>query len=322
MKILIAGSVQGDGGCEEEALCALLARELTALGHQTDSFLLPYGRNMLTVPEQLLAYRLLEIYDCEMLITVGYPACILQFPNKVCYLLQTEPMLSEYWDSAYGVLANTQYDNIQKTVQNALRMSLGGETRVLCCSEILRNDLQKLGIAAKTLLYPALTFSEIEDRPEPEDSYWLCETSLLPWQRPEVVLELFSGLLEKDRSLSLRIFVPNADPIYRGYLAELIAAQDFSDRVQVLESSASKADYAGAAGVLCPDYESRRISNSAVTALELGKPLLAGSDCGALATYAPMVELKQTGSSGAAPVGGLTFAAETARSFAEKVVSA
>jgi len=102
MKILVAGSVQGDGSYEEETLCNRIKKELEELGYTTDVFLLPYGRNMLSLPEQILAYQLLQINSCELLITVGYPACMLRHHNKVCYLLQTEPMLYEYWDNAYA----------------------------------------------------------------------------------------------------------------------------------------------------------------------------------------------------------------------------
>ena len=118
MKILVAGSIQGDGGYEEAALCGLIAAELRAAGHTVDHFMLPYERNMLALPEQLTAYSLLQINDCDQLITVGYPACVLNHPNKVCYLLQMEPMLAEYWDSQYGVLANRQYSDILQAVMH------------------------------------------------------------------------------------------------------------------------------------------------------------------------------------------------------------
>ena len=43
MKILVAGSIQGDGGYEEAALCGLIAAELRAAGHTADHFMLPSG---------------------------------------------------------------------------------------------------------------------------------------------------------------------------------------------------------------------------------------------------------------------------------------
>ena len=83
MKILLAGSIQGDGSYEEADLCVLLKHELRDAGHMVDCFFLPYERNILSLPEQLLAYRMLDINSCDLLITVGYPACILRHQNKV-----------------------------------------------------------------------------------------------------------------------------------------------------------------------------------------------------------------------------------------------
>ena len=85
MKILIAGSVIGSEGYEEWALVKALENELKK-EHEVDTFLLPFSRNFLTLPDQILAYRLLDVHSCDMLITVGYPACMLEHNNKISYL--------------------------------------------------------------------------------------------------------------------------------------------------------------------------------------------------------------------------------------------
>ena len=69
MKILIAASIPANGGYEEEALANALYRQLHELGYEADYFL-PYENDILSLPEQLLAYRLLKIGSCDELITI------------------------------------------------------------------------------------------------------------------------------------------------------------------------------------------------------------------------------------------------------------
>lgn len=292
MRILIAGSVHGDGGYEEEALCGLIAKELKAQGQETDFFLLPYGRNMLSLPDQILAYQLMDASDCDLLVTIGYPACMLKHPNKICYLLQTEPMLFEYWDSAYGVLANRQYANIRAMALEAERGALNSAKKVMCGSDLLQQDLKgRLGIDASTLLYPLLCDTQCSKPAEPSrQPYWLCESTLLPWQRPNEILNLFDRVSSGKEEM-LRLFISNSDPIYVTELMRQISLRSWGDRVHVLHQRADMAAYQGSLGILHPEYNSRRISASAVAAMALGKPIVAYEDCGALRAYPNQVRI-------------------------------
>lgn len=289
MKILIAGSVQGDGGYEEAALCRLLEQELRALGHTTDRFLLPYERNMLSLPDQLLAYSLFQISRCDQLITVGYPACVLRHPNKICYLLQMEPMLAEYWDSGYGVLANRQYSDLLHTVEHINRESLKTARRVCAVSHLLAEDISaRYGVTCGELLYPALEDNEEKSDLKNGDSgkYILCETNLLPWQRPELIVRLFSEE-NSNRDWNVRLFVPNSNVIYREELHRQIRAHALEERLMVYERRARKADFLNAAGIFIPDCQARRLSNAAVSAIQYCKPLLAMQDGGAVSQVLP-----------------------------------
>ena len=289
MKILIAGSVQGDGSYEEAELSLLLEQTLRAAGHTVDRFLLPYERNILSLPEQLLAYRLLEIHSCELLITIGYPACMLQHPNKVCYLFQLEPMLAEYWDSPYGVLANRQYSDLLFSVQNATRDALQEAKKLFCCSSLISQDLERsYGLASRTLLYPALLHCE-ERAAEQVDI--LCESCLLPWQRGDLLLQLFSAP-EVRKTHKAKLFVPNAHLIYMEEMRRQIRQNGLADCVELVEGQrASKEDVSSAGAVFISDYQSRRISNIALEAVSHRKPILCMEDAGALAALLPKQDL-------------------------------
>ena len=279
MKILVAGSIQGDGGYEEAALCGLIAAELRAAGHTADHFMLPYERNMLALPEQLTAYSLLQINDCDQLITVGYPACVLNHPNKVCYLLQLEPMLAEYWDSQYGVLANRQYSDILQAVMHVNDQALRTAKKVYAVSQLLCEDIQKTySVPCTPALYPAL---ECEGGAEDEDGFILCETGLLPWQRPELILDAAAAC----RDVRMCIFVPNTNEVYWDYFQEL--ARGLGERVRLLRRRAGKADIQASRGIFLPDYQLRRITNLAACAIRWGKPAAVMADSGALLSLFP-----------------------------------
>ncbi len=289
MRILIAGSVQGDGSYEEAEICRLLAEKLKKAGHTTDYFLLPYGRNMLSLPEQILAYQLMQVNDSDLLITVGYPACMLKHHNKICYLLQLEPMLAEYWDFKYGVLANYQYSKILETVMQANAQALGSAKKIFVDSQLLADDLRaRYALTAKLLSYPTL-----EPLPEVEQTksrpYILCETNLLPWQRVELVLKLVA----QETTACLKIFVPNADLVYKEYLQKLIDDRKLAERVEVIYRRAGLAEIAGADLVFVADYASRRIPNILGVAASLGVPVAAMQDCGAAAEFLPVHNLVQ-----------------------------
>jgi len=277
MKILVAGSVQGDGGYEEEGLCRLLEAELRAMGHTVDCFMLPYERNILSLPEQMTAYSLLRIDNCDRLITVGYPACMLNHPHKVCYLLQMEPMLAEYWDSPYGVLANRQYSDILETVMHMNGQALHAAEKVYASSELLCDDIRKFyGLGCTPMLYPALEY-EGNAPSGGEAGFILCETALLPWQRPELILEAASD----DRKANIRVFVPNANEIYLDDFQELIHKSDLEGRVRLVQGRAGTAEIRASLGIFLPDYQLRRVPNIAACAVRLGKRAAVMADGGA-----------------------------------------
>ena len=150
LKILIVGNVIGNENYEEDLLVKQLEIELKNIGHITDSFLLPFSRNFLTALDQIFSYRLLEINDCDLLITVGYPACLLKHPNKIVYLFETLPHYWEYWDSEYGILGNVQYSNIKVALIGIDQKILATAKKIYCNSQLLKDDLMRnIGIASE-----------------------------------------------------------------------------------------------------------------------------------------------------------------------------
>lgn len=283
MKILIVGSIQGDGSYEEEALCLALKEELLDQNHTVDCFFLPYERNILALPEQILAYQLLQVGHCDCLITIGYPACMLKHHNKVSYLLQMEPMLGEYWDSAYGILANRQYSDLLQWVWKTERQALGEARKVLTVSKLLAKDLnERYGLTCQTAVYPPLE-CEAKENEEP-GGYVLCESSLLPWQRAERIVEV--AVLQPDCRIHLH--VPNAMKDYVEYIQNLIQEKHVEQQVKLIFARVGIQDMKQACGVFLPDYQIRRIPNIALCGMKNKKPVIAIHDGGALTEIVPV----------------------------------
>lgn len=285
MKILIAASVQGDGGYEEEQLVMLLDRAYRAQGHTVDCFFLPYERNMLSLPDQMLAYQLFRIEGCELLITVGYLAAMLKHPNKICYLMQSEPMMFEYWDSAYGVIANYQYSMLYYMLLDNEKASFSEAKRIFCCSNLLCNDLRdRYGLDSTCLLYPELPWVAADDEVLETEPYAVCESSLLPWQRWEELLKI-------EKKYKIFLFVPNSNPIYLESARRVIEKSGCGQQIQVLERRCSKLELQRSQFVIVPDYQARKINGLARGAIAQHKPIVAWHDCGALGQLLPQSNL-------------------------------
>lgn len=281
MKILIAASIQGDGGYEEEQLVMLLDREYRAQGHTVDYFFLPYERNMLSLPDQMLAYRMFRIENCELLITVGYLAAMLKHPNKVCYLMQTEPMMFEYWDSAYGVIANHQYSMLHYMLQENEKVAFSEAKAIFCCSNLLCRDLQeRYGLDSRYLLYPELPWGAEDEESLETESYAVCESSLLPWQRWE-------ELLKFAKNHKIVLFVPNSNIIYLESVQRVLQKEKLDHQIRVVERRCTQAELQHSQFVIVPDYQARKISGLVRGAIEHRKPVVAMEDCGALSELLP-----------------------------------
>jgi len=275
MRILIAGSVMSNEGYEEERLVRGLEKELKK-NHTTDAFLLPFTRNFLTLPEQILACTLLDASECDMLITVGYPACMIEHNKKVAYLFDAAPHFWEYWDSQYGVLCNNQYLNIRDTVNKIDKKILSKADKVVCGSKLLSDDINKrLDIKTETMYCPAFDFDESDN--ENDKKYILAESELLPLQRPEVLIEAAKKL----NDYKLKLFVPNADIVYKETFEKWVCSEGLQEKIKVLYRPAGTEDYNNASAYITSDFEARRIPNSLIKAVNAEVPVFFAQDCGA-----------------------------------------
>lgn len=282
MKILVAGSVNEYSCYEEEQLVKSVAKELKNAGHKVDDFILPYKPDALSLPDQALAYRLVDTSEAELLITIGYPACFMNHPNKICYLMETAPMLHEYWDTEYGVLGNYQYSQILVTMNNMEKKVLSEAKAVFANSALLSEDIfKRTGIKAELLLLPLLEPKEVSGK-NGNGRYFVVETNLLQNSRYYEFVEQLSGLDDSE----ILMYIPNTDLVYSHALEEQIKRLNLNGKIRIINGEPSDSILANSLGYLQFNFNSRRIDNAVNRCMAVGAALILADDCGAALEYA------------------------------------
>lgn len=276
MRILIAGSVVANETQEEVKLITELVEELKGQGHTVDSFLLPFTRNYTTINQQLFSYTLFDTSAAELLITMGYPACMLTHPNKVCYLLERSPQFHEYWNTEYGVLYDPQYERIRETLLHMEKTALAEAKKLYVNSDRLKDDLAGLVQTPCERLYCPLLKSEAENIELPANVL-ATETCLLPHERPELLLEL-AKTLEKEQ---LYVFVPEAEKVHLETFLQLLHEERLEDTVKVVQSEVPETSYARMKAYVVTELGKRKISNSLRKSLAGNVPVIYAKDSGA-----------------------------------------
>lgn len=281
MRILIVGTIQGDNGYEEEYLIKNIEKYLISQGHTVDNFMLPFTRDMLALPDQIVAYQMVDTSSAEMLITIGFPACTVKHCNKIIYLLETFPMLHEYWESEYGVLPNAQYSRIYETINEIEGKVLKEAKKIVCNSEILRNDLNKRYAIESTVQFYPNVFEKFDDYYIKDERYYICETSLLPYQRIELLLDTIKLLTVGKWYL----YIPKTNPVYLETLEKQIEARQITDKITLCKGIISDNAIRNATACFATDYEVRKIPGVIIRCASLGTPVITCEDSGAITEF-------------------------------------
>lgn len=264
MKVLIAGSIQGDSGYEEKMLVLALVDELKRLNIEVDYFFLPYVRDVLSLPDEIVRMQLIDTSMSDILITVGYPACFIPHRNKKIFLFQTVPMLFEYWDSEYGVIPDNRYIKIKDIVFNIEKKTFE-ENKVYCASNILSEDLEyRYKINSKVYYLPDLLKSSSKAKINITEETFVTETDLYPEDRIEdEIIPLFKSL-----NKNLIIFIPRSSKMYENSLYEAIKEYDLEDRVKVVNGYLDVETINQSKAYIYGGYGRRKIPFGIIRALE------------------------------------------------------
>lgn len=278
MKILIVASIQADCFYEEKYFTPILAEELKKKGHEVDYIFLPFYKDSLALIEQIVAYSTLEVDCADMLITVGYPACFIPHDNKVIYLMDRLPRFFEYYNSQYGVLDTPQYSRIKSNVINIEKECFSSCFKLICNSNILQKDIKECHNIDSYIAYlPVInidTTYNIDDKLK--EPYIIKESYLLPEERLEIIFEAI-----KSSKFNIVLSVPRTSKLYRQTLDLQIKDYDIEDKVMIIDGFVNDNVYKNASYYISMTYETRRISNGILRALNNNCKIILGSDVSA-----------------------------------------
>ena len=275
MNVLVVGVAGAYFGREETALVNALAMEIGSLGHRVDTLMLPYVSDMLGLPDQLLAYSLLDFSAADIVISVGYPAFTLRHSHKACFLFELAPDLHEYLGSEYGVLDGPQYVRLRDCVFEAERRCLLEADKIICGSKILAGDIKNLfGIESEVKYVPPVVdiFGECE-----QGDYMVCETNLQPCDN----IELLIDALEICR-IKTKIYAKEASNTYINALEKRISSSRLNEYVELFCEDLSSEVLACSYGYIDFGFSKRKIEYSLTKATVMGVPVLALKDGGAV----------------------------------------
>lgn len=278
MRILIAATLTPYGNNEEKALAIKLEEEVKARGNETDCVFLPHVPEVLSLPEQIVHLRALDVSGCDRLITVGFPACFLNHPQKSICLFDRAPMLYEYWDTEYGTIGTPQYGAILRSMYEAERRCYAGATQLICGSQLLRADiLSGTGAAFQVRALSEFAVPTVDGSAD-GGGYLVWQGSLHPCARVEMMLDALS----KCPGVALRLYVQDSHPVYREALTVRAKQLELSeDRLQIFDREMSDAEMTRCAAYLDVGVQRRRQSMPLIRAAKLGVPLILTGDGGA-----------------------------------------
>jgi hypothetical protein len=281
MRVMIAASVSPFSGREELHWAQAIGCGLRDKKNEVELFMLPIVHNPLLIPEQMTAFRFLDVKDSsDMLLTIGFPAFVLKHSKKRVLLFSLAPSLHEHFDSEFGILATPQYQRIRGAVQNAEKKCLLEAERVVCASNTMAAQLMADFNIRATSLIPDDSLEDQEAGQLPENGPWIvCESMLEPAERMDLLLSAVSHSVQ---NWHLAIFVPSASDVYRHAMDNRIERMGLKGRVEVKEGPLTVNALKGSNSYVALNFASTRIPESALRAIKSMIPMVTTSDCGAL----------------------------------------
>lgn len=280
MKILIAGSGSPFSAHEEFHWAHAIQKFLSDQGHQVDMFMLPIVQDPLLLPEQFMAYRLMNTdVSSDILITVGYPAFALKHSRKRTLLFSLSPHLHEWFNSEYGVISTHQYQYLRHSIEKAVRNCLSEAERVICGSEMLSSNLKDWDIKSGAFILDD-TLDDVRYTELPDKVQWIVtETTLEPGERIDLLLDTVAFSTGKWK---LAIFVPAASAVYYAALESRISKLNINERILIIDNAIPKGVFEKAAIYVNLRYQSIRIPESLVRAVKSETKIVTLTDSGAL----------------------------------------
>lgn len=157
MRIVIASTTVPtiDGG--GRLIVRWTADALREAGHQVEELYLPFPTDLRLIMPALVGLRAIPLGDeVDRLVTIRWPAHVMQHPNKVAWFIHHYRQLFDLWDTEYrGIRADAEGVSYREALRMADNLGLGESRKVFTNSDTVRARVRKFNeIDAETLFPP------------------------------------------------------------------------------------------------------------------------------------------------------------------------
>jgi glycosyltransferase involved in cell wall biosynthesis len=294
LRVLVASTFvpfirEGDSRIVND-LCLSLDRR----GHQVDTILLPFFPDPLTMPEQLLAFRLVDVSDRgDVLIAIRTPSYLLRHPRKVVWFIHHHRPAYDVGGTTHQDVADTPEGlSLHRPIRQADDLGLREAERLFANSKITARRLHEFNQLDADVLYPPLTEGETFAVGSYGD-YVFCPSRITPMRRQQLLVHAIAHVRSGVR---LVIAGPPDAPEHLHALERAIEQLQVEDRVDLRAGELSKREKLDlfASALACAYVPSDEDSYGYVTleAFAARRPVITCTDSGGTLE---LVEHERTG---------------------------
>ena len=174
------------------AIVESTAHQLELRGHSVEVVALPFSYSLDDLLRQLAGLRGARIgIRAERLITVRWPAHVLQHPDKTCWFLHHHRHLTDLWNSplGYSPASHELALGLRRIVMKADSLALSESQSVFVNSEVVQRRVQGISGVGSEVLYPPLPVDPALYRNEGHGDFFVYPSRVNGVKRQHLAIE-------------------------------------------------------------------------------------------------------------------------------------
>lgn len=209
------------------------ADALTARGHDVEVFTVPFDDDPHHLVAQMAGLRSLPVCDAgERLITIRWPAHIVEHPNKAAWFIHHHRVFFDLWDSPWRPFPDLpEWRGLREMLRIADTRTLLECRGIFANSHVVAERLERFNGLQAEVLFPPLPDDRARGDVGPYGDFVLYPSRINPVKRQHVAIEAMAHVTN-----DVRLVIagrPESDR-YADRLRGLVDKYDLADRVELL----------------------------------------------------------------------------------------
>ncbi len=267
-----------------EELTHHLVRNMKLQGVNAEAMRLPFRVNSSErLLDEIFLFKSLKIFNVDRVVALGFPAYLVPFDSKTCWLLDSHPQSYDHFDELEAVGEGEFRSRYIKNVvlKNDAR-AFRSSKRLFAGSEAVRTRIRRHHGIEPAILLPPLCDPE-RFISAGDDGYILAAGRIDGTQRHSLLIDAMK-LLPSDAKLVIAGIPDSSAEV--GRLREQVGGAGLEARVKLDLRALSRDDLAGLVGraraVACLSVDADPADWLVMEAFEASKPLLTTTDAGGI----------------------------------------